>query len=219
MALWLDIKNGQITDEANAKKAYQSAGTGAQTAADKAKGNTSFDKNMFLKLLAAEMQYQDPLEPTQNSEYVSEMATFSQVEATQNVAGTVDSISAGNLIGKYVTVDTEDGMVTGIVDYTMKKEDKMYINVNGKDYDVDKVVSIKDSEYYEATMAASTFGNMMAQLPDKDHLTLENEKALVAVTNLYDSFSAYTKQFVAPADLAKLTELTERLGQLKNNQN
>lgn len=68
MALWLDIKNGQITDEANAKKAYQSAGTGAQTAADKAKGNTSFDKNMFLKLLAAEMQYQDPLEPTQNSE-------------------------------------------------------------------------------------------------------------------------------------------------------
>ena len=45
------------------------------------------------------------------------------------------------------------------------------------------------------------------------------EKALVAVTNLYDSFSAYTKQFVAPADLAKLTELTERLGQLKKNQN
>ncbi|MCR4781993.1 MAG: hypothetical protein K5851_04515 [Lachnospiraceae bacterium] len=219
MAIWMDVSNGQMANEANAKKAYDSAGTGAKTAADKAKGNTSFDKNMFLKLLAAEMQYQDPMEPTQNSEYVSEMATFSQVEATQNVAGSVDSISAGSLIGKYVTVDSDDGLVTGVVDYTTKKDDTMYINVNGKDFDVDKVISIKDSQYYESTMAASTLNSMVSQLPDKEHFTLDNEKQLTAVINLYDSFSAYTKQFVAPGDLAKITELTSRLEELKKNSN
>lgn len=217
MSLWLDVKNGQITDPANATKQQQSNQIGAKTAAEKAKGNTTFDKNMFLKLLAAEMQYQDPLEPTQNSEYVSEMATFSQVEATQNVAGAVDSISAGALIGKYVTVDSEDGMVTGIVDYTTKKDSKIYLNINGKDYDADKVLSIKDSEYYESTLAAQTFSSLMAQLPDKDKLTLQNEKELKAINQLYESFSPYTRQFLAPADLQKLTELNKRFEELNAN--
>ena len=38
--------------------------------------------DQFLTLLCAEMQYQDPLEPTSNTEYVAQLATFSQLEAT-----------------------------------------------------------------------------------------------------------------------------------------
>ena len=40
--------------------------------------------DQFLQLLCAEMQYQDPLEPTSNTDYVAQMATFSQLEATMN---------------------------------------------------------------------------------------------------------------------------------------
>ena len=50
----------------------------------KASGNT-LDKEAFLQLLVAQMKYQDPLQPTSNTEYISQYATFSQVEQMQNM--------------------------------------------------------------------------------------------------------------------------------------
>ena len=40
--------------------------------------NSSLDKDAFLQLLVAQMKYQDPLEPTDNTEYVAQLATFSE---------------------------------------------------------------------------------------------------------------------------------------------
>lgn len=71
MALVQEIKDGKVVDS--------SASQSKKTDTD-SKSNT-YDKEMFLKLLVAEMQYQDPLEPTSNTEYVSELASFSQIEA------------------------------------------------------------------------------------------------------------------------------------------
>ena len=47
------------------------------------KGKNTLDINDFLALMVAQMQYQDPLEPTDNTQYIAQMATFSQVEATK----------------------------------------------------------------------------------------------------------------------------------------
>ena len=44
-----------------------------------AKGG-DLDKEAFLQLLVTQMKYQDPLEPTDNTEYVSQLATFSELE-------------------------------------------------------------------------------------------------------------------------------------------
>ena len=41
--------------------------------------NSSLDKDAFLQLLVAQMKYQDPLEPTSNTEYISQLATFSEL--------------------------------------------------------------------------------------------------------------------------------------------
>ena len=46
---------------------------------DTKKNNTDLDVNDFLQLLVAQMQYQDPLEPTDNTQYIAQMATFTQV--------------------------------------------------------------------------------------------------------------------------------------------
>ena len=43
---------------------------------DTKKNNTDLDVNDFLQLLVAQMQYQDPLEPTDNTQYIAQMATF-----------------------------------------------------------------------------------------------------------------------------------------------
>ena len=58
--------------------------------------------DQFLQLLCAEMQYQDPLEPTSNTDYVAQMATFSQLEATLSLTETQESANASNLVGKQV---------------------------------------------------------------------------------------------------------------------
>ena len=58
---------------------------------------------MFLKLLVAEMQYQDPLEPTSNTEYVSELASFSQIEAVQSVQSQMSTIEANSLVGSMLS--------------------------------------------------------------------------------------------------------------------
>ena len=87
MSLVEKVVNGQIADTSRAEAAERNK-IGDKGVSETS--NSSFDKEMFLKLLAAEMQYQDPMSPTDNSQYVSEMATFSQVEATTNVSNTVD---------------------------------------------------------------------------------------------------------------------------------
>ncbi|MGY1840526.1 MULTISPECIES: flagellar hook capping FlgD N-terminal domain-containing protein [unclassified Modestobacter] len=80
-------------------------------------------KDTFLKLLVAQMRYQDPSNPTSSSEFMAQTATFSQVEkleeiAKQNAAlvGLQRSLSAGALVGHEVTyTDTTGETKTGTV--------------------------------------------------------------------------------------------------------
>ena len=70
MALVQAVENGKITESTT--ETTTSAGN-----------DLGYDE--FLQLLCAEMQYQDPLEPTSNTEYVAQLATFSQMESMLNM--------------------------------------------------------------------------------------------------------------------------------------
>ena len=125
------------------------------------KGNDSLDKDAFLQILVAEMQYQDPLEPSSNTEWVSQMASFSQIEELQGVSDTISEQNAASLVGKRVIIAASDDVsgntqfVTGIVQCTEKKSDGMYISVNDYLYSIDKLYSVVDEEYYKKLMASS----------------------------------------------------------------
>ncbi len=125
------------------------------------KGNDSLDKDAFLQILVAEMQYQDPLEPSSNTEWVSQMASFSQIEELQGVSDTISEQNAASLVGKRVIIAASDDVsgntqyVTGIVQCTEKKSDGMYISVNDYLYSIDKLFSVVDEEYYKELMASS----------------------------------------------------------------
>ena len=58
----------------------------------KSNNKNEIDSDMFLTLLVAEMQNQDPLEPTSNTEWVSQYATFTQVTKMSEMANTVDQL-------------------------------------------------------------------------------------------------------------------------------
>ena len=55
--------------------------------------NDSLDKDAFLQLLVTQMQYQDPLDPQDNSEYVAQLAQFSSLEQMTNVYKSVEDVS------------------------------------------------------------------------------------------------------------------------------
>jgi flagellar basal-body rod modification protein FlgD len=78
-------------------------------------------KDTFLKLLVAQMKYQDPANPASSSEFMAQTATFTQVEkleeiAAQNAAMLVlqEASTAGAMVGRSATyTDTDGGSVTG----------------------------------------------------------------------------------------------------------
>lgn len=73
----------------------------------KDKKNDALGKDAFLKLLVTQMKYQDPLDPQDNSEYLSQLAQFSALEqmtnvskGLENVSKIVDNINSSVLIGQ-----------------------------------------------------------------------------------------------------------------------
>jgi flagellar basal-body rod modification protein FlgD len=83
-------------------------------------------KDMFLKLLVAQMKYQDPSNPASSSEFMAQTATFTQVEKLEEIAAQNASMlalqrssSAGALVGRTVSYsdeagETQTGLVTAV---------------------------------------------------------------------------------------------------------
>lgn len=87
---------------------------GAQVAAP------TVDYQSFLKLLIAEMKNQDPTKPMDSTEYVAQLATFSQVEQSVQTNSKLDQLlqtsalaQAGSVVGH--TITSADGNTTGTV--------------------------------------------------------------------------------------------------------
>lgn len=103
----------------------------------------------FLSLLVAEMTNQDPMEPTSNTEFVTQMAQFTSLQYSKDAATYAQSNYASSLVGKTVTAQKMDGSEvvtkTGVVDSVMKSGDSYTIKIDGVSFDISKVISIADS--------------------------------------------------------------------------
>jgi len=173
--------------------------------------------DQFLQLLCAEMQYQDPLEPTSNTDYVAQMATFSQLEATLSLAATQENANASNLVGKQVilkvTSETtgQTTYVDGRVDYVMYENGEVFLSVNDQLYPASSLDTVADSEYYEGVTLATTLKDMVAGLPIMENLTVEWQKAVTQLRDVYEGMTDYQKQFVPTETLTTLREYEEQM--------
>ena len=115
---------------------------------------SALDKDAFLQLLVAQMQYQDPLEPTSNTEYVAQLAQFSTVEELQNINSTFNANQSLNLAGQYVILNVPNAagditQVSGLVDYVTISEGDAYFSINGQYYSADYLDSVVSLDYLE----------------------------------------------------------------------
>jgi len=113
------------------------------------------DKDAFLKLLITQLANQDPMQPMEDKEFISQMAQFSTLEQMNNISSgfeqfgrSLNSISqliAGNnalsLLGRIVEIDSGEETITGKVEKVSGGETQQ-IYVGGRYYDYQAVKSI-----------------------------------------------------------------------------
>lgn len=217
MAIIAKVDNGKIDSSVSSDKV-----AAKNTNTNIGKSKLGYDE--FLKLLTAEMQYQDPLEPTSNTDYVAQMATFSQLEATLSMKESLTTSSdntiksmANQLVGQEVVVEDDEsktGYADGIVDYVMYEDGEIYISVNDKLYSIDKLDTISTKDYYEAVVSANTLHSMITALPPINDITYSYKKAVEQIRELYDGLTDYQKKYVKDDDLDTLKQYESKMEEL-----
>lgn len=127
------------------------------------------NSDTFLNLLVAEMTNQDPMEPTSNTEFVSQMAQFSSLTYSKQSAEFSKSNYASSLVGKTVTASKMDGSnlvtKTGVVESVMKNGDDYTIKVGGVSFDISNVTAISDTNAADndQQLSGSSLGDYIAK--------------------------------------------------------
>jgi flagellar basal-body rod modification protein FlgD len=104
----------------------------------------------FLQLLVTQMTSQDPLNPTNSQDLLSQMTQFSTLNANtmlQSQMSEMQSLNqfseAGSLLGKQVTLQLNDTTTgTGIVSGIDTSGDTPQLIVDGKPYGLEQVISV-----------------------------------------------------------------------------
>lgn len=130
------IVNAAASGYGVTSQASGSATNGAKT--------NSLGKDDFLKLLVTQLENQDPLNPMDNTQFIAQMAQFSELEQMQNVNKTLLITQAASLIGRDVTwQDTSGAVKQGTVNAVQVTADAVNVQVGDNGYvAVDKITTI-----------------------------------------------------------------------------
>lgn len=202
------VENGKFVESnsaaslAEAKKKAQSGGT--------------LDKDAFLQLLVAQMKYQDPLEPTSNTEYISQYATFSELEQMQNMSASMDLFRASSLVGETVLLKVRDSQgrettVQGNVDYVVYEKNKAYLSVNGDLYSMDDLDTVADPTYLEAYKLAADFLNILNKLPAIENLSLGDREKVEKLDEMYSGMNDYQKAFLKDEEVDVMKKYVKKM--------
>ncbi len=137
-----------LNSVAAASSAYHASGKTTDS-----KSGNDLDKDAFLQLLVTQMKYQDPMNPGDSTEYMSQLAQYSSLEATMNIGGAIDKSNGLNLVGQYVIMNAKDSsgnesMISGLVQYATVKNGEVMLSVNDTYYPASDLDSVVDYDYY-----------------------------------------------------------------------
>jgi flagellar basal-body rod modification protein FlgD len=128
-------------------------------------GETTLGENDFLQLLTTQLQNQDPLQPMSDTDFIAQMATFSQLSAQNtlntdfsNYSQVQEITNAQSYIGQNVTVSgaaeglaSATGTVTGVTVTNGAPE----LTINGANYALSDITAIQSASAAAAASANS----------------------------------------------------------------
>lgn len=113
--------------------------------------NSSIGEQQFLQLMAAQLQYQNPLDPVQQQDMLSQLAQFSTLGGIEKLNSNFDDLfrlqsltQGAGLVGKtvkYISVATGE-VATGTVDRAGLSGGKLAVTVNGEDVSLDYLLAV-----------------------------------------------------------------------------
>lgn len=211
MGVVQEVKDGKFVDNTSAESLANSK--------TKKTGNSSLDKDAFLQLLVAQMKYQDPLEPTSNTEYISQFATFSELEQMQNMSATLELSRASSLVGQTVLMSVTDSSgrqttVQGNVDYVSYEGGKAYLSIGGELYSLDDLDKVADRKYLDAYAIAAEFVDILNKLPELDALTKDEKEKVDRLAEIYAGMDDYQKSFLTDDYVDKMEEYVKKMEEI-----
>ncbi|MCA9190554.1 MAG: flagellar hook capping protein [Planctomycetales bacterium] len=137
-------------------------GSSSSASASGIKGNdlSSVDLDQFLGLLITELQNQDPLNPMDNAQMLTQISQIREIGSTNKLTETLTTLSIGqelsmasNMIGKRVSaLDTDSESVEGVVDRVSVQTDsedpsirKVSVHIGDSIVDIKNIREIVDS--------------------------------------------------------------------------
>lgn len=121
-----------------------SAGT---TSTQGTSNNSTLDTQDFLNLLVAQLTNQDAMDPMEDTEFISQMAQFTALEATQTMTELIYAQYGASMVGKNVIVAAYDnnGNYTkdqGIVQSVQFMDGDCTVTVNGRSYSMSSIMEV-----------------------------------------------------------------------------
>ena len=119
----------------------------AAKSAEATKSKSLGDKDTFLKLLVAQLKYQDPSNPADSTQFLAQTAQFTQVEKLEGIADMLKAqqlIGASALVGRTVTYMDETGAKqTGVISSAkLNGDSEPTLRIGNTDVQLSKVMEV-----------------------------------------------------------------------------
>ncbi|HZK02299.1 MAG TPA: flagellar hook capping FlgD N-terminal domain-containing protein [Anaerovoracaceae bacterium] len=116
---------------------------------NKTSGNNALGMDDFLKLIVAQLSNQDMFNTVDDTQFISQMAQFSMVQALSELSQASATAYSVSLIGKEATVaksgqNGELNVHTGIVDSVALYNGEPQITIDGEKYALSSVMEVKE---------------------------------------------------------------------------
>ncbi|GAB2629590.1 hypothetical protein Aab01nite_25630 [Paractinoplanes abujensis] len=126
--------------------AAAAAGPGA-----KEKSKTLGDRDTFMKLLVAQLKYQDPSKPADSTQFLAQTAQFTQVEKLEGIADMLKGqqlITASSLVGKNVEYMDGDGVRhTGVISAAkLNGDSEPMLRIGNTEVQLSKVTEVQEKQ-------------------------------------------------------------------------
>lgn len=117
------------------------------TAGASSEASKTIDKNGFLKILAAQLQSQDPTNPTSNTEFIAQLTQFNSLEQLQSMSDSLAAMAlmqSAALIGKNAVAQSGGVNIEGRVESIIIKNSIPYAEIGGNSIPVSSITRIHE---------------------------------------------------------------------------
>ena len=146
-------------------------------------GNDALGKDAFMRLMIAQMQNQDPTNPTDNSQMITQTAQFTQIEEMQNLNKSMGAMNSYtqllNVMDRYVEMKDPDGganITMGVVSEVRVNGNDVAVVLNGqpdKTYPLSLVTKFRDA------VEGDPIAQPVIYIPEKNTSNTDNYRGLL----------------------------------------